>query len=200
MSKTVELYSFTDQDRSGKVRWTAAELGLDVTEHRVAPGAHAQPPYTELNPFGQIPTARYEDEVFVESTAICRVLIDAHPDAGLDVERGAPNRRQFHYWLALFTESFEARLVECALSKIGILGPEYFALHSEALTRKLSVVVPLLPRQGYLCGEQFTLADICAGYCLRLAIHCGFVDKGEVRPYFERLKARPAAISSRIFT
>jgi len=199
MSNTVELYSFTDQDRSGKVRWTAAEIGLEIAEKRVEPGAHMQPPYADLNPFGQIPTARFAGEVFVESTAICRALIDAHPESKLDIDRGAAGRQEFHYWLSLLTENFEARLVECAISRLGILGPEYFELHKEALTRKLSVILPQLPKEGYLCGEQFTLVDICAGYCLRLAISCEFIETRDVQPYYSRLQARPAAIASRVF-
>ena len=37
MTDTVELYGFGDNDRSGKVRWTATELGLPVEEQRLRP-------------------------------------------------------------------------------------------------------------------------------------------------------------------
>lgn len=197
MAETVELYSLADVDRSGKVRWTAAELGLTVVENRVGFGAHRKPPYTELNPYGHVPTARFRGEVLLESTAICQALADAFPDAGLRVDPGEPGRRTYLYWLAVFTETLEARLVECAVSRSGLLGPEYFQLHERTLRRKIEVVSKQLPETGFLCGDRFTLADICAGYSLRLAVQCGFLEA--VPPYLERLTTRPAAVEARIF-
>lgn len=199
MNDIVQLYSFVNQDRSGKVRWTAFELGLEVEEHWVEHGQHRCAPYTDINPLGQIPTVRFRGKTLVESTAICRALIDAVPDRGLDIDRGEPGRQAFHYWLSLLTESLEGRLVECAVSKVGILGPEYFELHKSLLVRKMRVLSSQVPQEGYLCGERFTLADICAGYSFRLALSCGFMDEASIQPYWDRLRARPAAVKSQIF-
>ncbi len=199
MNETIELYSFADVDRSGKIRWTAEELGLGIVEQRVPPGEHRRAPYTELNLFAQIPTVRFRGEVLVESTAICRALVDAVDAPRLEIARGEAGRQAYHYWLALFGENFEARLVECTISKAGILPPEYFTLHEKALRRKLAVAAKQLPASGYLCGERFSLADICAGYSLRLALGCGLLSMDEVEPYLSRLRERSAAVASRIF-
>ncbi len=199
MGDVVKLYSFADVDRSGKVRWTAAELGLEVEECRVKPGEHRRPPYTDMNPFGQIPSAEFQGQTLLESTAICFALSDAVAEPKLQIDRGEPGRQAFVYWMAVFTETHEARLVECAVSRAGILGPEYFDLHQRALKRKLGVVADQLPQEGWLCGEQFTLADICAGYSLRLAVQSGLLTIDDVNPYFARLRSRPAAVASRIF-
>lgn len=194
------LYSFSDNDRSGKVRWVAAELGLAVDEHRVEPGAHRQAPYKELNPLRQIPTAHFRGDTLVESTAICHVVAESFDEPKLWIGRGEPERAKYLYWLAVLGETLEGRLVECAVSRLGILGPEYFALHERSLRFKLSVVTKQLPTTGYLCGERFTIADVLAGYNLRLALQCTLVERASIEPYFGRLVARPGAVTSRIFT
>ena len=38
MSESITIYGFGDVDRSGKIRWLANELGLDVKEERVGFG------------------------------------------------------------------------------------------------------------------------------------------------------------------
>lgn len=199
MTDTVTIYGFGDNDRSGKVRWTAAELGLTIEEARIGAPGHRKPAYLAINPLGQIPTAEFRGQILVESTAICHTLAEAVDEPRLWVERGDPQREAYLYWLAVFGENFEARLVECAISRAGILGPEYFDLHERALRRKLTVVVNQLPRTGWLCGERFTVADIVAGYSLRLAVQVNLLPREQAGAYFERLVERPAAIESRVF-
>lgn len=198
MNNLVHLYSFGDADRSGKVRWTAAELGLEVEEHRVRPGAHRAPPYLDMNPYGHIPAVEFQDQTLIESTAICISLSDA---AGphLQVDRGEIGRKNYLYWMSVFTETHESRLVEAIVSKGGLIGPEYYELHKDVLARKLKVLAAQLPLTGWLAGERFTLADICAGYSLRLAQQLRLLTREDVNPYFDRLLARPGAIVSRIF-
>ncbi len=196
---TIALYGFGDTDRSGKIRWTACELGLEIEERPVAFGKHLGPPYTDVNPFGQIPTVEYGGKTYVESTAICHLLAEDVEEPKLWIGRGEPERTTYLHWLALFGETFEGRLVECAVSKLGLIGPEYFALHEKALRRKLAVAAARLPAEGYLCGSQFTLADVLAGYSLRLAVQTGLLDHEGARAYLRRLAARPAAKASRVF-
>jgi hypothetical protein len=43
------------------------------------------------------------------------------------------------------------------------------------------------------------VADIVAGYNLRLAVQTGLLDRDAAEPYLSRLVDRPAAQSSRIF-
>ena len=199
MPETITIYSFGDVDRSGKVRWVAAELGLEVNERRVGFGEHRAKPYTDMNPLAQIPTVEFRGETLIESTATCHVLAEAFEHPKLWIGPGEPNRKEYLFWLAVFGENLEGRLVECAVSRAGILGPEYFALHEQRLRKKLDVVATMLPRDGYLCGDRFTIADVLAGYSLRLAVQCGLVERAAIEPYFGRLVARDAARMSRVF-
>jgi glutathione S-transferase len=199
VSETITLYSFGDDDRSGKVRWVAAELGLDVIENRVKPGAHRAAPYTDGNPFAQIPTTEFRGQTLIESTSTCQSIAEAFDEPRLWIGPREPSRAEYLVWLSTFAETLEGRLVECAVSRAGILGPEYFALHEKVLRFKLAIVAKRLPARGYLCGEHFTVADVVAGYSLRLAVQCELVDRGALEPYLGRLVAREGARLSRVF-
>ncbi|MBI3207090.1 MAG: glutathione S-transferase family protein [Myxococcales bacterium] len=199
MTESITLHGFGDNDRSGKVRWTARELGLGVEEVRVKPGDHRRPPYTELNPFAHVPTVVFRGQTLFESTAICHTLAEAFDAPKLFVARGEPERQKYLFWLAAFGETLESRLVECAVSRAGILDPQYFSLHEHGLRFKLGVLADLLPKQGFLAGDRFTIADVVGGYGARLAIQCGLIERQRLEPWFSALVARPAAIESRIF-
>jgi glutathione S-transferase len=194
----IEVLSFGDADRSGKVRWLAEELGLQVTEAPVPFGGHRTPAYRELNPLGVIPTVRFRGQVLTESTSILHTLAEAFDEPKLWVGRGEPERRAYLHALAVYGESMEGPLVEAVVSQFGLLGPEYFALHEKKLRRSLGILARQLPEHGYLAGG-FTLADIVAGYSLRLAIQAGLVERAAVEPYFSRLVERPAAQRARVF-
>ena len=151
----ITLYSIADVDRSGKVRWTAAELDLEVIEERQRQGAHRRPPYTSINPYGHVPSVLFDGEEMLESTAICQRLAEAFETPKLWVGRGESERGSYLYWLAVFGETMEARLVECAVSRAGILGPEYFDLHDgqdvyEQYVHFLMGLAPSALHSGYM--------------------------------------------------
>lgn len=195
----VILYGFGDNDRSGKVRWTACELGLSIEERRVKLGEHRKPPYTDLNPLAQIPTVIFRDQVWIESTSACQLLAEAFDEPKLWVGRGEPERPSYLFWISAFTETLEGRLVESVLSKAGVMPGKHWEIHEDTLRFKLGALVERLPARDYLCGPRFTLADVMAGYGLRLALRLELVDRDRVMPYVDRLRARPAARASRVF-
>lgn len=195
----VTLYGFGDNDRSGKVRWTACELGLEIEEKRLKLGEHRRPPYTDMNPLGQIPTVMFREQVWIESTSACQLLAESFDVPKLWIGRGEPERATYLFWISAFTETLEGRLVESVLSKAGVLTGGHHQLHEDSLRFKLGALLKLLPSSDYLCGDAFTLADVMAGYGLRLALRLELVDEHIVRPYIDRLRARPAAKESRIF-
>jgi hypothetical protein len=140
MPDTLTLYSFSDADRSGKVRWVAEELGLEIIEQGVEFGAHRRPPYTDHNPLGQVPTARFRGQTLIESTAICHSLAEAVEAPRLWIGPGAPGRDLYLRHLAIFGETLEGRLVDCAISRIGLLPPGVFDVHAPHLKRRLPVL------------------------------------------------------------
>lgn len=198
MSQPVRLYSYGDVDRSGKVRWTAREIGLEVEESRLELGDQAGDDYRALNPYAQVPTALIEGEPFIESTAICLVLAERHPGNRL-IPAEAETREAFWQNVALVTTTLEQPTVEYALSKWGILDAAWAELREKPLRRRLETFAATMPADGYLHGA-FTLADIFAGYVLRIGIQSGLLEmQGGLAAYVNRLRKRPAAVAARFF-
>ena len=199
MTESITIYGFGDRDRSGKVRWLAEELGLSVAEERVKFGDHRCAPYTEINPLAQIPTVVFRGETLIESTAACSFVAEAVDEPKLWIGPREEGRQAYLFWVSAFAESLEGRLVECAVSRAKILDPRFLELHGPRVQPKLNTLAAMLPAEGYLCGEGFTLADITAGYSLRLALSARLIEANQVEPYLGRLRARPAAVASRFF-
>jgi glutathione S-transferase len=199
MTESITLYGFGDDDRSGKVRWLARELRLEIVEKKVKLGEHRKPPYIGMNPMKQIPTVVFRDEKLIESTAACQVIAESFDEPKLWIGRGEPERRAYLFWISACAETLEGRLVESTLSKAGVLPESYFEIHERLLRSKLRALVKMLPEEGHLCGE-FSLADIVAAYSFRLAVYAELVEWGDVESYLRRLADRPAAGESRFFT
>jgi glutathione S-transferase len=198
MSQSISLYSFADVDRSGKVRWTASEIGLDVEEERLELGEHAGEAYLELNPYGQVPTADIDGQVFIESTAICLVLAERYPGIGL-IPAEVHQREDFWQNVAVATTTLEQPVVNYALSKWGVVDGRWAELLGKALKPRLVTFAGTMPEEGYLHGA-FTLADIFAGYVLRIGVQSGLLQKrGKLSDYVDRLRRRPAAVEARFF-
>ena len=198
MEKALRLWSFADVDRSGKVRWTAAELGYPVEEQRLKLGEHAAEEYRRLNPYAQIPTAEIGGETWIESGAICILLAEREPGSGLIP--GEPEART-RFWQSMFlsNSTLEAPVVSYFLSRSGVIDSAWADLWEEPLKRRLTVFAEQAPADDYICGN-FSLADICAAYVLRIGVQAQLLQaEGGLRAYLERLMSRPAAREARFF-
>lgn len=198
MSRRITIWSFADVDRSGKVRWTANELGYEIDEQRVKPGDHAGEPYLALNPFGQIPTAELDGQVMIESTAICLALAERHPEAGLVPEDRAA-RDRFWQVMSMAVSTLETPVVLYYLSNRGIVDAAWADLWAKPLIPRLEVFAGNVPDEGYIC-DAFTLADVCSAYVLRIGVQAELLPfEGKLEAYLRRLMARPAAQAARFF-
>jgi glutathione S-transferase len=199
MSETIEIFGFGTHDRSSKVRWVAYELGLDVKENRVEPGKHFSEEYRALNPLSIIPAVVFRDEIYVESTAICHFLAETFPESGLTIAPGSPFRYDFLKWTSMFTETFEIRMVDFVLSQRGILPEEYGAVHEKIIKKRAATVAELLPSEGFLVGDRFTVADVFAAYSMKNAFVSGMLEWDQVKGYLRPLADRPAAKAAEFF-
>lgn len=198
MTRQIKLWSFADVDRSGKVRWTANELGYEIEEVKVRPGEHSADPYRQLNPYEQIPTAELDGEIMIESTAICLSLAERHPEARL-IPADRSSRDVFWQSLSLSASTLESPAVQYYLSKTGFMDGTWIGLLEAPLRKRISVFAGSLPESGYICGN-FTLADVCASYVLRLGVQAELISfEGTLKTYMSRLMSRPAAQAARFF-
>ncbi|MEM9301863.1 MAG: glutathione S-transferase family protein [Pseudomonadota bacterium] len=194
----IRIHSFADVDRSGKVRWTALELGLEVEEARMRPGEHKQPGYLAVNPYGQIPAAQIDGAAMIESSAICRSLADRVSDPAL-VPSDPEALAAYHQWASVATETLEYPSVMVYLAKQKFVDKRFGELLAPSFEAKLGAAVERLPRGDFLVPGQFTLADIFMSYSLRLALQGEVITFDDVAAYLEPLMARPAAKASNFF-
>ncbi|MED5374419.1 MAG: glutathione S-transferase family protein [Myxococcota bacterium] len=194
---TLTLHAFGDNDRSGKVRWTCAELGIPVIERRLRFPEQRQEPYLSLNPLGAVPCVEYRGQTLGESTAICQWLAEEHGSA-LTRPVGHPQRLEYLWWISATSETCEVRLVDASVSKIGLLPPEVEAIQGRMVKRRIRALAAKAPEQGYLLGE-FSLADIFLAYSVRLGRSLGYLDPELGAAWYQRVRARPAAQTARFF-
>ena len=200
MARQITLYSFFNGDRSGKVRWTAYELGYKIEERRLELGDHVQDDYSAINPYQQIPSAEVDGDWMIESTAVCINLAEKHPEFALIPESGHPSRAAFWEYMGLATQTLEFPVVNYILSKKGIVDEAWGPMLEDRLRHNIGVFAKNVPGQGWWLGNTFTLADIFAAYVLRIAVYSGLLEYGaDVKPWFERLMARPAAQQAGFF-
>jgi glutathione S-transferase len=199
MTDKVVIHSFGMNDRSGKVRWLAHELGLPVENVKVELGAHRQFPYRDLNPFAVIPTVQWRGETLIESSAICTFLAEQFSEFGFVVAPDEPARSQYLQWMSILTDSLETKFVEYYLAGVGLMPQETQALHEKTLKFKLRILLEQMPKEGFLVAGRFTLADITLAYVLRLAISAGLLELPQVSEYLTPLMNRKAAQTAEFF-
>ena len=155
------------------------EANYTLTLVDMKAGDQRQPEFKKINPLGKIPALVDEDLVICESAAICHYLAEKYPEKGL---RSA-NLADYYRWSAYVYGSLEPPLIEYFLHK----SPEAVDL----LKGRLQVVEDL--PGPYLCGEQFSTADVLMGSVLGWANMLGVLgDFPRLSEYLARLKARPA--------
>lgn len=85
------------------------------------------------------------------------------------------------------------------LSKRGIVDAAWAPLWAKSLETRLPVFAASMPQECYICGD-FSIADICAAYVLRIGVQAGLLPlEAKLEVYLRRLMARPAAQAARFF-
>ena len=157
--------------------------------------------FTAINPMGKVPALQHGDAIVTETPAILTYLADTFADTGLIPPQGTPERAAFYRWMFFIAGPLEAATsakfmgweapekTPIGTSAIGFLG-------FGALDLTLSTLENQLLENTYLCGEQFTAADIY------LASHLNFnmmvsntINQRQIFiDYVNRLFQRPAKL------
>lgn len=191
---TLTLYT-NPQSRGRIAHWMLEEVGQPYETVWLDFGpAMRTPQYLALNPMGKVPALQHGEVVVTEAPALCAYLADAFPDAKLAPPPGSPARAAYYRWLFFTAGPLEMATTARAMGwavpegKSGMVG---FGSYE----RTLNAVESALQQGPYVCGEQFTAADVYLGSALIWGMMFGSIDK---RPLFEayaaRLGERPAAI------
>jgi len=190
-----DLVFYTNPQSRGRVaHWMMEELGLPYETVWLEFGpAMKSAEYLAVNPMGKVPALKHGGVVVTEVAAICAYLADRFPEKKLIPPSGHPDRAAYFRWLF-----FAAGPVELAVTakSLGWQVPEgksgFVGFGSYGAT--LNALEQALTPGPYICGEQFTAADVYVGSQLGWGMMFGTIEK---RPLFEayvgRLYARPAA-------
>ena len=191
------------------VRLFMLEKGIEIPfeEVDIMAGANRQPPYTDKNPTGQMPSLELDDgTVIAETVPICEYLEDTHPEPVL-IGSNPRERAETRMW----TRRVELNITEPMGS--GFRFSEGLAMFKERLhvipqaaddfkeiaRENLQRLDGWLEGRDFVAGDRFTLADI---------VLYAFADFGagvgqpldpalkRVQSWFERVAARPSAEAS----
>lgn len=197
MTETLTFYT-NPMSRGRIVRWMLEEVGEPYETVLLDYGTTMKSPeYLAVNPMGKVPAIKYGDMVVTEGAAICAFLADMFPDRGLAPAPGNPVRGTYYRWLF-----FAAGPVEAAVTgkSLGLLAPaDKKAMAGYGSFEETIDCLEGAVRNGpYICGEQFTAADVYVGSQIGWGMMFGTIDKRPVfEDYFGRLQSRPAAIRAR---
>jgi len=186
---TLTFYT-NPMSRGRIVRWMLEELGepyetvlLDFDTTMKAPE------YLAVNPMGKVPAIKHGDTVVTEAAAICAYLADAFP--GKRLAPPLDDRGAYYRWLF-----FTAGPVEAAVTNKsqGFTSDKKRMLGYGTYEDTMNALEYGVTRNDYICGTQFTAADVYVGAQIGWGLMFGTIDK---RPAFEayvgRLRSRPAA-------
>lgn len=197
MSNTLTFYT-NPMSRGRIVRWMLEEVGEPYETVLLEYGTTMKTPeYLRLNPMGKVPTLTHGDVIVTEAAAICAYLADVFPDKNLAPAPGSAMRGPYYRWLF-----FSAGPVEAAVSakSMGLLAPEDKKpmVGYGSFEDTIDCLEHAVSGGGYICGEQFTAADVYVGSQIGWGLMFGTI---ETRPafadYVGRLQSRPAAIRAR---
>ena len=194
-----ELVFYTNPMSRGRiVRWMLEEVGTPYETVILEYGTTMKAPeYLAINPMGKVPAIRHNGVVVTEAAAICAYLADMFPDRGLAPPPGDPARGPYYRWLF-----FGAGPVEAAVTakSLGLLAPADkkamagYGSFDEVVDALEQAIAP----GPYICGEQFTAADLYVGSQIGWGMMFGTIEKRPAfEEYFGRLQARAAAIRAR---
>lgn len=195
------LYS-NKQSRGRIVHWMLEELGVPYKVKWVAFGPRMKSrTFAAINPMGKVPALKHGEAVITETPAILTYLADYFEEKGLTPPKGSLERAAFYRWMFFIAGPLESATT---IKFMGWTPPETTPTGTPAkgflgfgsLTLTLETLEKQLKQHPYICGNQFTAADVY------LASHLNYtmmvaktVDhRATFVEYTGRLNERPAKL------
>lgn len=191
--KTLTLYT-NPQSRGRIVRWILEEIGtpyeLEVMEYG---GSIKSPEYLAINPMGKVPAIKHGEQVVIEVAAICAYLADQFPDENLAPPQLDAQRGDYYRWLFFTAGPLEMALTAKAY-QWNIGAENAMSVGCGLIEDTINTIEETLKTSPYICGDNFTAADIVLASTLGWAILMKNLESSPVlTEYVKRCDARPAA-------
>lgn len=194
MTKPV-LYTCA-RSRGLRATWAAEEAGVDIDLQILPfPPRYLAPEYLAINPLGTVPMLVDGDSRMTESCAIAHYLASKDGPSDLVIAPGEADYAEYcdftyHADATItFPQTVYMRFVLFEKDK-GLQDAGH--AYAKWYWKRLVKVEQRLEGREYLCGDRFTIADICVGYALILSDSVG-LDEGvpeSLKAYRERLTSR----------
>lgn len=187
-----EYTFFTHPMSRGQVaRWALHEVDADyeqvIIDWKAKPAA-----FLAANPMGKVPTIVHHgdggDRVVTEASAICHYLAEMHPQAHLlpkDDEMA-----DYFRWIFFANGPVEQAITSRALKFEPTPEQEMMAGWGN-FDRTMTTLEQHLSDRQFVCGDRFTMADVCVGSAVDWGLNFGIVPPNEAFvAYAERMQSR----------
>ena len=204
----MKLYhSFGMNPRLMRMFLNEKKLNLDLVPVDILKGENRRSPYTEKNPMGQTPLLELDDGTFVSETgAICEYLEELHPTPSL-IGSTPKDRAITRMWWRRIEINICVPMVQAFYYKEGydifkdrvVCLPEAADGMKRKAQEALKWLNEVLSERLYLCGDRFSIADICLyTYVDQLSTAGQPIDPSlrNFVKWHERVSARPSAGAS----
>ena len=198
----MQLYGKPTSINVRKVLWTLAEL---ETNAELLPCGSGFAPidtaeFRQLNPNVLVPVLQDGDFVLWESNSICRYLVRkiGHPTLlGGDLQQMAKVEQWMDWQACELNPAWRYAFMALVRQNPDFTDPAAIAQSAQQWQQKLQILDAELAKTGaYICGADFTLADILLGLSLNRWLQTPISDRLELphlAAYQQRLAQRPAA-------
>lgn len=193
----IKLYNFPRSGHAHRVELMLSllELPTELIFVDLAKGAHKQPDFLALNPFGQVPVIDDQGVVLADSNAILVYLAQKY-GKGRWLPTDPVGAAKVQRWLSVAAGQIASGPATARL--ITVFGAPYNA--EEVIARShalLKVIDQELTHTPYLAGDEPTIADV-AGYSYIAHAPEGnvsLVDYPHVRAWLARIEALPGFVA-----
>lgn len=183
MTTGLTLYTHP-MSRGRTVRWMLEECGATYDTVVLDYGTSMKAPaYLAINPMGKVPALTHGDTVVTEQAAICAYLADLFPEKKLAPPPGSAARGAYYRWLFFAAAPLEAAFVGKLLGQLAPADKASMAGYGCYADAMDTLEFAITQGHPYLCGEQFTAADLYLTAALGWGMYAGGIEK---RPAFER--------------
>ncbi len=187
----LKLYT-NAQSRGLVIEWLLIELGAEFEKIELAYHTEMKSEsYLKINPFGKVPTLVDGDIVIYEMAAICAYLADKFFDQGLAPALDDPKRGLYYRWLFFAAGPWDAANSDRAL-KVEISDDQKMYIgYGNFQDTYTALIQGLEQAQPYLCGEQFTAADVFVGSMLFWQLKMAQIESHPaIEKYLDAVKSR----------
>ncbi len=204
--KHIKLYHFP-ASRSARVKWALHETigdNFEVENIALYDGQQFSPDYLQKNPNHNVPVleitfANDKTLTMLESGAMVSFLADAFPEKSLapDANRFTPERADYQQMM-FFASSWmdmmlwQVRIHEHVLAESEVDERTAARYRKKFMTEAEPQVIARLKQHDYICGDQFTAADIIMGHNVMWAKLYGLCNNEIFSDYLSIISKRPA--------